>query len=83
LLKNISDISLIKIGDISNLPVVNGFSDDRIRISVDGMALSSACPNHMNLALSYIAPSNVGLATVVAGLTAARKGGVSITAPTH
>ena len=78
LLRNISGISLVKTGGVSNLPVMNGFSDDRIRILVDGMALSSACPNHMNPALSYIDPSNVGSATVIAGITPVSMGGDSI-----
>lgn len=78
LLKNISGLSLVKTGGVSNLPVMNGFSDDRIRILIDGMALRSACPNHMSPALSYIDPSHVGSATVIAGITPVSMGGDSV-----
>ncbi|MBV1886666.1 MAG: TonB-dependent receptor [Parvibaculaceae bacterium] len=78
LFKNVAGFSLVKAGGVSNLPVLNGFADDRIRVLVDGMALSAACPNHMNPALSYIDPSNVGSATVIAGITPVSMGGDSI-----
>ena len=38
-----------------------GLADDRLRIKVDGMDLIASCPNHMNPALSYLDPSNVGM----------------------
>ena len=78
LFKNVAGFSLVKAGGVSNLPVLNGLSDDRIRVVVDGMALSSACPNHMNPALSYIDPTHVGSATVIAGITPVSMGGDSI-----
>lgn len=78
LFKNVPGFSLVKAGGVSNLPVLNGFADDRLRVLVNGMALSSACPNHMNPALSYIDPSNVGSATAIAGITPVSMGGDSI-----
>lgn len=78
LFRNVAGFSLVKTGGVSNLPVLNGFADDRIRVLVDGISLSSACPNHMNPALSYIDPSNVGSATVIAGITPVSMGGDSI-----
>ena len=43
-------------GGVSGLPVVNGFADDRLKIRIDGMEITSACANHMNPPLSYIDP---------------------------
>ena len=71
-------VSLYGAGGVSSLPVIHGLADDRLRIKVDGMDLISACGNHMNPALSYIDPSNVGSVKVFAGITPVSVGGDSI-----
>ncbi|GAV19590.1 iron complex outermembrane recepter protein [Mariprofundus micogutta] len=78
LLKNIPGLNLQGGGAVSSLPVIRGLADDRLRIKVDGMDLISACGNHMNPALSYVDPSNVGSAAVFAGITPVSIGGDSI-----
>jgi len=78
LLKNIPGVNLQNGGGVSNLPVIHGLADDRLRIKVDGMDLVSACGNHMNPPLSYIDPANVDNATVFAGITPVSIGGDSI-----
>ncbi|MEN6542546.1 TonB-dependent receptor [Parvibaculum sp.] len=78
LLEDIAGVSTYKAGGVSNLPVINGLADDRIRVVVDGMVMSSACPNHMNSPLSYVDPTGVGSAKVLAGLTPVSMGGDSI-----
>lgn len=78
LLKNIPGLNLQGGGGVSSLPVIHGLADDRLRIKVDGMDLISACGNHMNPALSYIDPTNVGSTTVFAGITPVSVGGDSI-----
>ena len=70
-------VSLYGAGGVSSLPVIHGLADDRLRIKVDGMDLISAC-NHMNPALSYIDPSNIGSIKVFAGITPVSVGGDSI-----
>ena len=65
-------------GGISSRPVINGMADDRIRVQIDGMNLISACGNHMNPPLSYVAPSSVLSAQVMAGITPVSMGGDSI-----
>lgn len=65
-------------GGISSRIVLNGMADDRIRVQIDGMNLISACGNHMNPALSYVAPSSVLSAQVMAGITPVSMGGDSI-----
>ena len=71
-------VNLQGAGGVSGLPSIHGLGDDRLRIKVDGMDLISACGNHMNPPLSYIDPSNVGSATVIAGITPVSLGGDSI-----
>jgi iron complex outermembrane receptor protein len=65
-------------GGVSSLPSIHGLADDRLRIKVDGMDLIASCPNHMNPALSYIDPSNVGVLKIYAGITPVSAGGDSI-----
>jgi iron complex outermembrane recepter protein len=65
-------------GGASSLPVIHGMNDDRIRILVDGMSITSACANHMNPAMSYISTTNVSNTAMIAGLTPVSMGGDSI-----
>jgi iron complex outermembrane receptor protein len=65
-------------GGVSGLPVINGLGDDRLRVLVNGMTITSACPNHMNPALSYIDPASVESVSVLAGITPVSLGGDSI-----
>ena len=78
LLRNVPGVSLNGAGGFSSLPAIRGLADDRLRIKVDGMDLVASCPNHMNPALSYIDPSNVGTLQVFAGITPVSVGGDSI-----
>jgi iron complex outermembrane recepter protein len=78
LLTDIPGLSLYGAGGVSSLPVIHGLADDRLRIQVDGMDLIASCPNHMNPALSYIDPSQVGAIKVYAGITPVSAGGDSI-----
>ncbi|MBU0753166.1 MAG: TonB-dependent receptor [Gammaproteobacteria bacterium] len=78
LLKDVPGISLYGSGGVSSLPAIHGLADDRLRIKVDGMDLLSACPNHMNPALSYLDPSQVGSIKVYAGIAPVSVGGDSI-----
>lgn len=78
LFDNIAGVNISKAGGVSGLPVINGLSDDRVRVVINGMAINAACPNHMNSQLSYVAPSAVGSARVLAGITPVSLGGDSI-----
>lgn len=78
LLSDIPGLSLNGAGGVSSLPSMNGLADDRLRIKVDGMDLIASCPNHMNPALSYIDPSNLGVLKVYAGIAPVSAGGDSI-----
>jgi iron complex outermembrane receptor protein len=78
LLDNVPGLSFYSGGGVSSLPVIDGLADDRINILVNGMTITSACPNHMNPALSYIDPASVGSISFIAGITQVSLGGDSI-----
>ncbi len=78
LLTQAPGVSIYQAGGVSGLPVINGLNDDRVKILLSGMAVTSACANHMNPPLSYADPANVGAIEVVGGVTPVSKGGDSI-----
>lgn len=78
LLRGTPGVSLNGAGGISSLPAIRGLGNDRLRVKVDGMDLIASCPNHMNPALSYVAPSNLGKLQVFAGISPVSVGGDSI-----
>jgi iron complex outermembrane receptor protein len=78
LLANTPGVSLRENGQLASIPFLHGLGDERIKLVVDGMTISSACPNHMNPPLSYIAPSHVSQVSVMAGITPVSLGGDSL-----
>jgi len=78
LLEDVPGVSLYGAGGVSSLPVIHGLNDDRVRIDINGMTLTSACGNHMNPPLSYIDRSNIGKITILTGVTPVSLGGDSL-----
>jgi iron complex outermembrane recepter protein len=78
LLGNTPGVSLRENGQLASIPFLHGLGDERAKLVVDGMTLSSACPNHMNPPFSYISPSHAAEVTVMAGITPVSLGGDSI-----
>ncbi len=78
LLSKTPGVSLRGNGELASVPMLHGLGDERTKLVVNGMTLSNSCPNHMNPPLSYIAPSNVGKITVMAGITPVSMGGDSL-----
>jgi len=78
LLKEAPGVSIFTSGGVSGLPAINGLNDERVKILLNGMVVTSACPNHMNPPLSYIDPSQVVIVDVIAGVTPVSKGGDSL-----
>lgn len=62
----------------ASLPIIHGLGDERVKVLVNGMNITSACPNHMNPPLSYINPGQVETVEVYAGITPVSQGGDSI-----
>lgn len=78
LFDGIAGVGIAQGGGVSGLPAIHGLGNARVNLQVDGMTVSVACPNDMNTPLSYIDPSNVAAAVVVAGITPVSMGGDSI-----
>ena len=78
LVGNAPGVSLHENGQLASIPFLHGLGDERTKLVVDGMTVSSACPNHMNPPLSYIAPSGVAEITVLVGITPVSLGGDSL-----
>ncbi|CUW37207.1 putative TonB-dependent receptor [Magnetospirillum sp. XM-1] len=78
LLSGTPGLNLITNGGVSSLPDIHGLADDRLKILVDGMELTSACSNHMNPALSYMDSSKVERVEVWSGITPVSAGGDNI-----
>lgn len=78
LFQNMAGFSYQTGGGVSALPYLNGLGDDRLKILVNGMTLTSSCANHMNPTLSYIDANAVGKISVSPGVTPVSMGGDSI-----
>ena len=78
LIKDLSGVSTNYNGGIATLPSIHGLADTRVKTDVDGMTITSACPNHMNPALSYMDTSELSFMEVIAGITPVSEGGDSI-----
>ena len=78
LINNFLGGNSINNGGFASLPMIQGLSDDRIKIKIDGMDLIASCANHMNAPLSYSDPVNIKNISVLAGLSAVDQGGDNI-----
>jgi iron complex outermembrane receptor protein len=78
MLANVPGVSLHGNGELASIPFLHGLGDERAKIVVDGATVSSACPNHMNPTLSYVAPAQAAQVTVLAGITPVSLGGDSL-----
>ena len=78
LLADAPGVSLHGNGELATIPFLHGLGDERSKIVMDGMTISSACPNHMNPTLSYVAPAQAAQVTVLAGITPVSLGGDSL-----
>jgi iron complex outermembrane receptor protein len=71
-------VSLRDNGQLASVPLLHGLGDERAKLVINGMSVSSACANHMNPPLSYLVPFQVSEITVMAGITPVSMGGDSI-----
>ncbi len=65
-------------GPVSQLPVLRGFNDDRLRQTINGNDITSACANHMNPPLSYIDPRTISSVKVSLPVSGVSSGGDAI-----
>lgn len=78
LLEDVPGASLRENGQLASIPILHGLGDERTRVVMDGMTVSSACAGHMNPPLSYLAPSHASEVTVMAGIAPVSVGGDSL-----
>jgi len=75
---NVPGVSLRSNGELASIPMLNGLGDERTKIRVDGATIGNSCPNHTNPQLSYTAPAQASMITVLPGITPVSLGGDSV-----
>jgi len=70
--------AVVRNGPLTGIVQLRGLQNERVKILVDGMTLTPACPNHMDPPLHYVAPSSLDSLTVLAGITPVSLGGDSL-----
>jgi iron complex outermembrane receptor protein len=65
-------------GGISSLPVMRGLADSRVLVTVDGVEITTYCPNNMNPPGSYILPGRVDAISILPTLSPVSAGGDNI-----
>jgi iron complex outermembrane receptor protein len=78
LVGNMPGVSLRENGELASIPLLHGLGDERTRLIVDGISVSSSCPNHMNPPLSYLNPAHATRLNIMAGIAPVSMGGDSI-----
>jgi iron complex outermembrane receptor protein len=71
-------LAVVRNGQQTGILQMRGLSGDRVKILVDGMTLTPACPNHMDPPLHYVNPRAVEKVEVIAGITPVSQGGDSL-----
>ncbi|MGF1547489.1 MAG: TonB-dependent receptor domain-containing protein [Thiotrichales bacterium] len=78
LLENAPGATVVRNGGLTGIAQLRGLFNERVRIDVDGMTITPACPNHMDPPLHYSAPSELSELLVMPGITSVSAGGDSI-----
>ncbi|MEZ5384783.1 MAG: TonB-dependent receptor [Prosthecobacter sp.] len=78
MLKNTPGAAILRNGPQTGIVQLRGLSGDRVKVSVDGAAITPACPNHMDPPLHYAARGSVDSIAVMAGLNPVSQGGDNI-----
>jgi iron complex outermembrane receptor protein len=71
-------LAVVRNGPQTGILQMRGLSGDRVRINVDGLTITPACPNHMDPPLHYANPRAVERVRVIAGVTPVSQGGDSL-----
>ncbi|MBM3879929.1 MAG: hypothetical protein FJ387_09455 [Verrucomicrobia bacterium] len=78
LLGAVPGAAVVRNGPQTGIVQLRGLQNERVRLVVDGMTLTPACPNHMDPPLHYLAPTATDTLMVMAGVTPVSLGGDSI-----
>lgn len=78
LLASAPGAAIVRNGQQTGIVQLRGLSGDRVNVTVDGMHITPACPNHMDPPLHYLTAQGADSLDVVAGVTPVSQGGDSI-----
>lgn len=70
--------AVVRNGSQTGIVQVRGLSGDRVRVLVDGMTLTPACPNHMDPPLHYASANEETRVELTAGVSPVSFGGDSL-----
>jgi len=78
LLDKVPGAAVVRNGSLTGIAQLRGLFNERVRVEVDGMTLTPACPNHMDPPLHYSTPAELDSMVVLPGITPVSAGGDSI-----
>lgn len=78
LLKQTAGAAVVRNGAQTGIVQLHGLFNERVKVLVDGMDITPACPNHMDPPLHYAAIDSTNQLDVIAGITPVSQGGDSI-----
>jgi iron complex outermembrane receptor protein len=78
LLETAPGAAVVRNGQQTGIVQLRGLFGDRVNVSVDGMHITPACPNHMDPPLHYLSARSLAELQVIAGITPVSQGGDSI-----
>ncbi len=78
LLERVPGAAVVRNGPLTGIVQLRGLSGDRVRVLVDGMTITPACPFHMDPPLHYTTPSSLQSLTVIPGISPVSLGGDNI-----
>ncbi len=78
LLDGAAGVSVVRNGSQTGIVQMRGLSGDRVKILVDGMSISPACPNHMDPPMHYASAGSDTELALTPGVTPVRYGGDSL-----
>lgn len=78
LLKHSPGVAIVRNGSQTGLVQMRGLTGGRVKILLDDMSISPACPNHMDPPMHYVSASSDSELILTPGVTPVRFGGDSL-----
>lgn len=78
LLTRVPGAAVVRNGAQTGIVQVRGLFNERVRVRVDGMSITPACPNHMDPPLHYVGLESLDMLDVIVGATPVSQGGDSL-----
>lgn len=78
MLTRVPGAAVVRNGAQTGIVQVRGLFNERVRVRVDGMSITPACPNHMDPPLHYVGLEALDTLEVIVGATPVSQGGDSL-----